>query len=498
MTETTGPSTRIDQREVDGLTAFHIDGGGVTTATLTFHAGLVDEPFVETGVAHLVEHLVMHQLPRPVAVVNASVSAETTRFWIRGSAAAVTDFVARVCAAIAELRERVDPASLAHEAQVLLAESSGISPAGAIVYERYGLSGPGVLGITPVSLPGLTEERVRAWVGRYLVRENAVLTVLGPWPDGLTAPLPAGERHVREAAVPLPFATPAQNVDEVPFLALGLLIPRRDGNAVVERVLADRLHEHLRTALGSAYSVGSESIDVAPGLRHLSLIIDAAPGKERTVAVEALAELRRLATDGPAQADLDHDVATFEELLLDPEFGADLLAMAAGRHLEGLEQVVADARDLADLMRAITPADVRDAIAASLGSLIVIHTGPKPLTAEETGGVALADVPQCTSQPISGTSLPRKLIKGAPRGSRLLYNDDAAALVWQDQWHVIRYDDVVGLGYHEDVRRVVSRTGCSFWVTPQEFRGTGDLVALLDRRVDPALRFALEDPAASA
>ena len=41
---------------------------------------------------------------------------------------------------------------------------------------------------------------------------------------------------------------------------------------------------------------------------------------------------------------------------------------------------------------------------------------------------------------------------------------------------------------------MVSRTGCSFWITPQEFRGTGDLVALLDRRVDPSLRFALEDP----
>jgi hypothetical protein len=492
VTEPTPPSTRINQREVDGLTSFHIDGTGVTTATLHFRVGLVDEDFVGTGVAHLVEHLVMHQLPRPVAVVNAGVMAEHTEFWIRGSAGAVTDFVTRVCAAISALREEVDAVALEHEAGVLLAESTGSSPAAVPVSERYGLTGPGLLGVSPVAVPGITAERVRDWVRRYFVRENAVLTVLGPWPEGLSAPLPSGKRNVRADAVPLGFATPAQRVDEIPFVALGLLVPRGDGNAVVERLLADRLHEHLRTTLGTSYSVGTDSVDVSPDLRHLAVIVDSAPGKERQVAVEALAELRRLATDGPSQADLDHDTATFEELLLDPEFGAALLANAAYRHLDGREQVVSDARDLVARMRATTTAQVREVIASSLDSLVVVHPGPEPLTSAETGDRLLLEVPPCTTGPITGTSLSRKLWKGAPRGARLLFNDEAAALVFEDQWHAIRYDDVIGLGHHEDVRRLVSRTGCSFWVTPDEFKGTAALVSLLDQRIDPSLRFVLE------
>lgn len=491
MTEPTPPSTRIDQREVDGLTAFHIDGAGVTTATLHIRAGLLDEEFVGTGVAHLVEHLVMHQLPRSVAVVNAEVAPEHTEFWVRGSTGAVTDFLTRICAAIAALRDDVDAADLEHEAGVLLAESSSVGPAGVPACERYGLVGPGLLGVGPVDLAGITADRVADWVRRYFVRENAVLTVLGPWPDGLSVRLPSGERNVRPAAVPLGFATPAQRVEDLPFVALGLLVRRGTGHNVVERLIADRLHEHLRTTLGTTYSVGVDSFDVSSELRHVSVVIDSAPGKQRQVAVEALAELRRLGTNGPSQADLDHDTATFEEFLLDPEFGGALLASAAFRQLDGREQAARDGHEMAAIMRAMAPSTVQDLIAASLDSLIVIHPGPEPLTVAETGR-PFADVPPCTGAPITGSSLSRKLWKGAPRGARLLYNEEAAALVFDDQWHTIRYDDVIGLGHHEDVRRIVSRTGCSFWVTPLEFKGTAALVSLLDERIDPALHFALE------
>jgi hypothetical protein len=322
-----------------------------------------------------------------------------------------------------------------------------------------------------------------------------VLTVLGPWPDGLSVPLPAGERNVRADAVPLGFATPAQRVLDIPFVALGLLIPRGDGHNVVERLIVDRLHEHLRTTLGASYSVVTDTVDVSPTHRHLSVVVDSAPGKQRQVAVEALAELRRLGTDGPAQDDLDHDLATFEEFLLDPLFGSAILASSAYTCLDGRAPIATDGAQMAAIMRTMTPAKVRSIVESALDSLIVVHAGPEPLSAAETGGRLHVDVPPCTAAPITGTSLPRKLWKGAPRGARLLYNDEAAALVFEEQWHTIRYDDVVGLGKHEDVRHLVSRTRCSFWVTPEEFKGTGALVSLLDQRIDPALQYDLEPPA---
>jgi hypothetical protein len=435
----------------------------------------------------------MHQLPKMTATYNAAVTPEYTDFWIRGNTAAVTSFLDSLCAAIALVRDALPDDDLRLEAGVLLAEDGGRNPAALPITERYGLAGAGLGSIQPVGIGALTRDDVSAWVRRFLVAENAVLLVQGPWPEIASLPLAHGSRHVRPTPDRIPGPLPLQmQIEEFPYVVIGLELARGRNLTMVDRVVAERLHERLRSTLGHSYSVRLDQVLLGIDVRHVSFVIDSAPGRERDVAVEALRELRRIAVDGPDQADLDHDCATMESLLEDPEFADAILSSVALRVLEGDASPGVDAREELAHARTITVEQVRDCVAAALPGLVIVLPGTEPLTDTECDGAAPTPSPPCTSAPIQGTALARRTFRsGAPRGARLVYNEDAVALVADGEWHVIRYDDVVGLGHDGPFREVVSRTCCTIPIHPDAFKGTDPLVALLDARISPDARYPL-------
>lgn len=482
----------IEQTDRDGLAVFRIDGSGLTTASLVFHVGLIDEDFVTAGITHLVEHLVMHRTPRTVANVNATVTPEFTEFWVRGSAPVVAEHLAAVFDAVRSLHESVDAEHLRLERGVLSAEHSGGTPLGIPYVERYGLTGPGLLASGPVALDGIAPEEVVAWVRRFLVCGNAALTVLGPMPEGVDTTLPDGPRHTRSEPELLREVAPMQVVTDLPGVLYGMELPRFPGSSALERIITERLTSHVRTGLGSSYSVQSESLVLDDARAFAVFAVDCAPGRDREVAVAGLSELRRIADQGPDQADLDHDIAAFEELLADPEFGSALLFAAAFGYLQGIEPRLSSDEHLT-AMRALTGEQVRDAVRSGLRSLVVAHSGPEPLTEADSGGAELPIAPPCTGPEIQGRALSRRLGRGVPRSARLIYNDDAVALVHEGEWHTIALRDVVGMGTAAEARYLVSRTGCTFYVTPREFRGADQVVAWLDRQVPARLHYRLPD-----
>jgi hypothetical protein len=480
---------------VAGVPALHLPGDGVTTGTLTFRAGLMDEDFPTTGTAHLVEHLVMSRVRRSTIMINAYVDPEETAFFARGPAPEVARFLSDVARAIQAVSDGIPPQEVDREIGVLAAEGYQGDPAGIPLTEIFGLVGPGLTSCSPVALAGITSDHVSSWARRFLVTGNAVLTVRGPWPEGLTLDLPAGRRNAR----PLPPRLPAGNswprqavIHDIPFAVLGWERPVVSGASLIDRVVAERLTERVRHRLGRSYAVRTEAVLLDHETRHVSVVVDSARSQGRDVAVAAVREVVRLAEDGPEQAEIDHQLATFESLLADPEFGVALLGMAANRILTGLDdRLPLDGAEILDAMRAWTPRRVRDALSESQSTLAVAHAGPGLLTPTEVGLPLHVSV--CTIDPIRGKQLKRRWRGStAPRGVSLVHDDDSVGYQDGSIWHGVRFDDAVGVGIMGEGRLLTGRNGCSVVVDPADFRGADAVVRQIDARVPADRRYPVE------
>lgn len=455
----------------------------MTTVTLRFRAGVADETYSTTGLGHLVEHLVMRQLPRTTATVNASVDPEYTQFFARGPAPEVAAFVRDTCRAICALVDGVSDEDLEREKRVLAAEDQGGDPSSIPLAERFGFVGHGLPSIGPVGLRSLTSAHVAHWVSRLLVVENCVLTVQGPWPPLDDVELPSGRRNERPLTPRVPGPFPRQlPLHSFPFTVVGFEFDGQLSAGGTARVITEKLESHLRATLGRSYAVGMEQRYLDHATRHVSFVMDAAPGEHRSVAAEALGELKRLMHDGPEQSDLDHDAAALEALLLDPEFADSLLYTASHRLLAGSGDPSEDARSEVARLRERTPDDVREHLRRAVPSLVVVFSGPETLTAAECHADPPFPAYPCVGEPVAGTKLSRRLLGGAPRGIRMVYNDHAVGYLLDDIWHSIPYDDIVGLGVDGDVRHVAGASGCALVVDPEDFKGTEQLVRLLDSR----------------
>ena len=487
--------TAPSRSEIDGIPALHLPGDAITTGTLTFRAGLVDEAFPTMGVAHLVEHLVMSRVRRSTILINAFVDPEETAFFARGRAADVGRFLTDVCTAICELAEEVDTRDIEREIGVLAAEDSQGDPSGVPLTEIFGVRGPGLIPFSPPGLKGLGPEHVVRWVRDLLVDGNAVLSIRGPWPEALTVSLPVGPRN--ERLLP-PRMTSGNSwprqvvVDDIRFAVLGWERPVVAGGSLLDHVVAERLTEHLRHTLGRSYGVRTERVLLGTSTGYVSLVLDAARSQGREVAADAVRELVRLADQGPDQRDIDHQLATFEAKLADPEFGDVVLGMATHRILTGLDdRLPLDGAEMLEAMREWTPASMRDALAESQASWTVLHAGPRLLAPAEVG--VTLHVRVCSLGPIHGVALRRRWRGStAPRGVTLVHNEEAVGFQRAGVWHGVRFDDAVGVGLMGDGRLLTGTNGCEIAVDPADFRGAEAVVRRIDERIPAALRYPVE------
>lgn len=463
------------QTTVNGLPALWVDGPAPYTAALVVRAGAVDETIRTTGVAHLVEHLVMAAQPRTALDVNASVEDVVTVFHATGPREAVAAWLGGVCAAARSLP--VD--RLAVEARVLDAEG-GDAAAPALLWaagSRYGAGGTGMLGREGAPHRTLTAEHVHDFVERHYTSANAVVVATGPPPEHPDLHLPEGPRPQRLPARPTPLVLPAY-LSGPPVPVASWLVERSASAGVLFGLVSDLVTDGLRHREGLVYEVGTEStpVDLHTGLGVLWT--DGSEEDQPRILRHVVEVLRRLATDGPTETDLAHQKAVARAQLTDPRATVDYLEFCAARFLE--DRPVPSVEEVAAETEAVAPQEVRRAAARALDTLLIGGTEP----AEE----GIAGIPDRTDDEVpdapvlEGRQWRRRLVSLAPWDLRVVIGEDGLTQTVLGHRLGGRWTDLCGVARGPDFRALVFRDGMQLVVWPRDLKDGGAAVAEIDRR----------------
>ncbi|QTE30626.1 peptidase M16 family protein [Pengzhenrongella sicca] len=429
----------MQRRDLDGLTVLSAPAPAPFTATLVFAVGRRHEAFLTGGITHLVEHLAMSAVGRPMLECNGQVQLGHTTFTATGNADDVVEVLRRLAAALPALPvER-----LATEAAVLRAEGGSYArPAlGRHLAYRYGARGLGIAGFTEPTIGALDADAVTAWSNRYFVRENAVLCLSGPAPDGLDealSALPHGDRSQRASDVALDIPYPVVSEGDVEE-AVGLSFLAAESPALLAgiRIAMERAFIELRMRRGIVYHPDADVIDVAGDTLLVLLHADPLPVHQVEAGRGLLDIVRALASDGPTAAELRGDVARARLAVADPRAALAELDWAAADVLAGRPEHT-DVERLAEL-ELVTPAAVRDAFAAAAASLLVLVPG-----AAEAAELELPVDDGTRGAVLQGRTYARRLRSEAPRGSRLVIGADGLSIVLPSDTLTVRFADIIG------------------------------------------------------
>src|SRR6202046_1808076 len=323
----------VQQHLVDGIPVLRADSpGGRSGAMLTFRVGRFDETLPSSGITHLVEHLTLSGPDQPGYEFNAEVSGRFTTFFMEGPAPSnVASFVARVCRGLA-----ADHSSrLEQEKRVLRTEAAsrgGPGALGSCLIERYGATGPGLVGYQEYGLRKLTWEQVAAWRDLWFVAGNAVLCVLGEMPAGLHIELPPGRPPEMPVLHPCDIPLPCFSVTGRGGIGMSLIGPGLLVSSVTLSVLQQRLTTELRHDRGLSYSVALAGEYLDAGLRHAWVAADALPEQAPMAAHVMLGTFEKLA-DGGASAE---EIADYSRRLQDIYASPAGPALIVRRHAENI------------------------------------------------------------------------------------------------------------------------------------------------------------------
>ena len=470
----------MQQTTVDGVTTFWEQGPEPLTAALVFRAGARHESFHTVQVTHLVEHLVMGTLPKSHLDCNARVEVDTTTFEATGKPQAVADFLRRVCVALGDL-----PVDRLEREQGVLAAEDGTSAHPALCWGagiRFGLTGPGLLNSAGAGVRRITPEQVRAFATEHFVRENAVLVLTGPPPDGLTLPLASGPRPREEAPVPTGMPTPGA-MRVAPHPVLSAVLPRDPWASTVVRLMVDRLTDDVRHARGLAYAIDFDSARVDADRTLFAVFTDGQEEHADAIAEALWSTLCALADEGPTQAELDHHLAGFVAYTEDPRASGDWMHGVAHQHLH--DEPLHDRAEAVAALAAVTVEQVRAWAArardtAVLGSLPAEDSEPRPLAGlpDHTEWVPTAHLPEDDVQRFG-----RKLVSLTPRDLSVSIGSDGVALTAQGTTLAGRWEDVVAVARAEGIRLVHLANGTSLFLSARHLRNGGRVMELVDQRV---------------
>ena len=479
----------MQQTQVDGVPVFWRQGPEPLTATLAFLVGRRDESFVQGGITHLVEHLVMRALGKSHLDTNASVDLGGTFFTATGRPAAVGAFIENVCRTLADLPVE----ALAVERDILMREGGTVShPLDCVALgERYGARDAGLAAFGEPALAGLGPGELRAWAARYFVVENAALGLTGPPPEGLRLPLPTGVRNKRVAVTPrdLPWPGWTEGPDGV---AVAFEATFSTALMAGLRIALDRATDEIRHGRGHAYELDfvGRSIDPSTERSHVTFWADAAPRQAADVANALLEVLGALAADGPTADELTHDRDGMLAAHEDPRAVEGAVMSRAASHLAGREHLTEE-QELVE-HRELTPAAVAAALAPVATSALVLL--PDGVAFDRPGFTYL---PASAIPALHGRRLRRRLGSGAPRGAELVLADEGLTLSLRKgpttSSMTVRWDDVVGVGTDDGMLVVQGGDGGAILVRAGDWRGGEAAVAAVREHVVPEL-FFVEPP----
>lgn len=467
----------MQQTSIDGVTTFWEQGPEPLTAILMFRVGARHESFRTAQITHLVEHLVMGTLPKSHLDHNAQVDLDTTTFYATGGPAEVTEFLSMVCAALRELP--VD--RIAREAGVLEAEE-GSSEHPAVCWSlglRYGFTGAGLVSTSGPGPRHHTADQVQQFAATHFVRDNAVLVLTGAPPAGLRLDLPAGPRPDvvpgRRSTLPLPAALH----DDLPYPTLSVELPGLgEHRSILGAILCERLTDDLRHERGIAYECDF-AMHRLDDSTLLTVFTDGHEDKRDLIAGALWDTLRALATDGPTQAEVDHEIARDAAGHADPRATVDWLAAQAYRHLNDLPVKTREQHRRS--IERVTPEMVRGWAAKALPSALMGL--PEGLDARLDGLPDRTEDQRPEGPAVAGETFGRKTLSLAPRDLRVTAGDAGIAQTvdhyrLSSPWH-----GVVGVAAAPGLRQLVLDSGASMLLVQRHVKNGERLFEMVDSRL---------------
>jgi predicted Zn-dependent peptidase len=482
------PVPPINRTEVDGVRTLWIDEPGPLIATLAFRVGRSDEPTPQSGITHIVEHLALAGLGVQDYDHNGFVDGQQTVFTSIGRPDEVKTFLEEV------VRGLTNPPldRLLLERRILREERNqrGPSIGAALRWYRFGYAGQGRAlgpGDDELALDWLGPGPVADWIQRWFTRQNAILWLTGPVPEGLRLELPDGEPSPTPDITPVPGVTfPTHLAWDGPAATLGYIAPRTSAIHIASSIAHRRARQRLRFDQGLVYDVELDYEPVAPTVAHVMLGASCPDERIRQVTDGLLGIVRQLATDGPTQHELDQELSGYLRQYEDRDGRIALLASTAFDTLWG--GVVRTAEELFAERRAVDPAKARDALAAALETMLVMAN------CEAVAG--LEPYPAWSPSRVDGREYGPAgfFLPGRKPKERLYVGPEGVTIaVAPGEWLTVRYADCVAC-VHEapGIRTLLGRDGMRVGVVADGWKDGARAIEEIDRVV-PAELVACEE-----
>ena len=184
------------------------------------------------------------------------------------------------------------------------------------------------------------------------------------------------------------------------------------------QVLRERLTTVARREKGLSYEVSFDWVTPEPTASDSVIWVDAREGQETEVAGILWDTARTLATFGPTEDEIAHEVAAFRELVEDPRtIEADLDLRA---RTELLGQPYHSGEDWLTRLAAVTPDQVAEAMSGGLRTALLVVPEPYELELSDVDGkpIPLGGCVRDTTVPdgqVFRPSLRARMVNGAAR-----------------------------------------------------------------------------------
>jgi zinc protease len=407
---------------VDGLSTYWVEAGGPFRAALVFRIGAADETLPTRGICHLVEHLAIEPRPR-LFTFNGWCSIDSTGFWAEGDRDEVLGYLSEVARALHPLPYD----RLVAERQILTTEGSqrGGSIVTTLLSCRWGARTYGSASYDEYGLFRVDQDEAQAWADRYFVADNAVLLMTGEPSGDFSIELPRGERHTLPSAewisrLQLPTGISLGQG----AVGVGMEVDRSPGTGLALALLSSAATTRLRHELGVTYHVGTDYQLAGTDTAHLTIAADCLDTNAEQVANTLLTVIDNIASNGPDEAELEHERERFRRSIRTP---ADALDWFALGDLIGVsrEQLLESAGSTSE----VSGEDVAAVVRSGAEKMIIIvpsHVSPPS---------RCRPFPHFSERAVSGRRLRVKGLSGwlSARKAGVIVGEDGLSAIFGDE-----------------------------------------------------------------
>ncbi|MEW6225961.1 MAG: hypothetical protein AB1627_15155 [Chloroflexota bacterium] len=472
---------RIETDQIDGVPVLWSRIEGPRFGALMFGVGRAHEPAAVGGIGHLVEHLALAPLTQQAYGHNGFVAANRTVLHASGTDDELVQFFGHVASAL----EGLPLGRLLMERRILRQESRErvVATTAQMLWLRFGDVGHGLVGSDELGLGWLGPDRVAAWARSWYTRDNAVLWLSGPPPDGLRLPLPAGRRPE-----PIPLGTidgvgfPAHASFGTGSVAISCLAPRGADAVIALSGAARRAREVLRFERGLVYDVRSDYEALDADTAHCLLGADCDAGQAPVVAVSLMRTLDEIAADGLSADEIARERRGYLDAISIPQSGMGFLDGAAQRVLAG--RPIEQPDEITAEYEAVTPGATAKAMRTALETVLLRSPGNPP------PGRPWRHYPEASTRFVDGKDH-RPIgwpLQNRKRKDRLVVGSDG--VTWssgQGQMLTVRYDDCVAYihrsHWHGGQRELRGADGIRVLVGASDWQGGGRILREMDERM---------------